>query len=108
MSDTFKQSPDFQLSIGPTNSSSLCEICFMASASDSTATSYDRVPYKSHPFRQSHPDRLAVIATLHGMLPTPIERARVLELGCASGGNLVPMADQFPEATFRGLDMSIR
>ena len=72
------------------------------------ATAYDRVPYKSHPFRQSHPDRLAVIATLHGMSPVPIERARVLELGCASGGNLVPMADQFPEATFLGLDMSIR
>jgi trans-aconitate methyltransferase len=42
------------------------------------------------------------------MSPVPIERARVLELGCASGGNLVPMADQFPEAMLRGLDMSIR
>ena len=49
-----------------------------------------------------------MIATLHGMSPVPIQRARVLELGCASGGNLVPMADQFPEATFLGLDMSIR
>ena len=72
------------------------------------ATSYDRVPYKSHPFRQSHPDRLAVIATLHGMTPPPIERARVLELGCASGGNLLPIADQFPEGTFLGLDLSSR
>ena len=72
------------------------------------ATSYDRVPYKSHPFRQSHPDRLAVIATLHGMSPPPIERARVLELGCASGGNLLPIADQFPEGTFLGLDLSSR
>ena len=80
----------------------------MASNQEPVATSYDRVPYKSHPFRQSHPDRLAVIATLHGMLPVPIERARVLELGCASGGNLMPMADQFPEASFLGLDMSIR
>lgn len=73
-----------------------------------SATSYDRVPYKSHPFRQSHPDRLAVIATLHGMSPPPIERARVLELGCASGGNLLPIADQFPEGTFLGLDLSSR
>ncbi len=72
------------------------------------ATSYDRVPYKSHPFRQSHPDRLAVIATLHGMSPPPIERARVLELGCASGGNLLPIADQFPEGMFLGLDLSSR
>ena len=58
-----------------------------------SAASYDSVPYKSHPFRQSHPDRLAVIATLHGMSPMPIEWARVLELGCASGRNLVSMVD---------------
>lgn len=65
----------------------------MTTVSNATTTSYDRVPYKSHPFRQSHPDRLAVIATLHGMSPIPIERARVLELGSASGGNLVPVDD---------------
>lgn len=80
----------------------------MSTVPASVATSYDRVPYKSHPFRQSHPDRLAVIATLHGMSPPAIERARVLELGCASGGNLLPMADQFPEATFLGIDLSAR
>ena len=80
----------------------------MPTASAAHSTSYDRVLYKGHPFRQSHPDRLAVIATLHCISPVPIERARVLELGCASGGNLAPMADQFPEATFLGLDMSIR
>ena len=44
----------------------------MPSVSDFAATSYDRVSYKSHPFRQSHPDRLAVIATLHRMSPVPI------------------------------------
>ena len=80
----------------------------MPSVSDFAATSYDRVSYKSHPFRQSHPDRLAVIATLNRMSPVPIERARTLELGCASGGNLVPMTDQFREGTFLGLDMLIR
>ena len=60
-------------------------------------------PIKSHPFAQTHPDRLAVIATLLGMQPPPIETARVLELGCASGGNLLPMAEQFPQARFLGV-----
>lgn len=70
--------------------------------------SYDQVPYKSHPFRQSHPDRLCVVAQLMGMSPPPVQTARVLELGCASGGNLIPMADQMPQGQFLGIDLSER
>jgi methyltransferase-like protein/SAM-dependent methyltransferase len=70
--------------------------------------SYDAVPYTSQPFPQSHPDRLATIATIFGMKPARVERCRVLELGCASGGNLLPMADQFPESSFVGIDASPR
>lgn len=70
--------------------------------------SYDRVPYKSHPFPQTHPDRLATIAALLGMQPPRVATARVLELGCASGGNLIPMAEQLPQATFLGIDASSR
>ncbi|MBX3442273.1 MAG: methyltransferase regulatory domain-containing protein [Planctomyces sp.] len=72
------------------------------------ANTYDQVPYRSFPFRQTHPNRLAVIATLHGMAPAPIDRARILELGCASGGNLIPMAEQLPGATCLGIDGSQR
>lgn len=57
---------------------------------------YDEVPYTSHPFPQTHPERLATIGTLFGMRPPPVETARVLELGCASGGNLIPLAVAFP------------
>lgn len=71
-------------------------------------TSYDRVPYKSHPFSQTHPDRLATIATLLGLQPPPVATARVLELGCASGGNLLPLAEQLPEGRFLGIDASLR
>jgi methyltransferase-like protein/2-polyprenyl-3-methyl-5-hydroxy-6-metoxy-1,4-benzoquinol methylase len=73
-----------------------------------TATSYDEVPYGSHAFAQSHPDRLAVIARLFGMSPAPINQCRVLELGCASGGNLIPMAFHLPESEFVGADLSAR
>ena len=70
--------------------------------------SYDQVPYHSSPFAQSHPDRLAVIATLFGLSPQPIDQCRVLELGCAAGGNLIPMAEMFPGSLFLGIDLSER
>ena len=67
--------------------------------------SYDAVPYESHPFAQSHPDRLAAVGTVFGMTPS-IARARVLEVGCASGGNLLPMAASLPDWEFVGIDIS--
>jgi methyltransferase-like protein/2-polyprenyl-3-methyl-5-hydroxy-6-metoxy-1,4-benzoquinol methylase len=73
-----------------------------------TATAYDELPYDARPFPQSHPDRLATIATLFGMTPTPIGACRVLELGCAAGGNLIPMAEQLPTSEFLGVDLSAR
>jgi methyltransferase-like protein/SAM-dependent methyltransferase len=51
---------------------------------------------------------LAAVATLFGLRPPAVESARVLELGCASGGNLIPMAEAFPNATFLGVDASSR
>src|SRR5205814_7202869 len=79
-----------------------------ARMSESPATSYDEVPYESHAYFEAHPDRLAVVATLFGMAPPPVATARVLELGCASGGNLIPMALALPEARFVGVDLSAR
>ena len=66
-----------------------------------TRYSYDRVPYRSLPFPQSHPDRLAVMATLFGLRPPSVAQARVLELGCAAGGNIIPIAEMYP-ACFAG------
>jgi methyltransferase-like protein/2-polyprenyl-3-methyl-5-hydroxy-6-metoxy-1,4-benzoquinol methylase len=76
--------------------------------SDQTVqTAYDKVPYNSVAFCQTHPDRLATIATFLGMDPAPVEHCRVLELGAASGGNLIPMAVTLPESEFIGLDLSL-
>lgn len=69
---------------------------------------YDQTPYPRLAYGFSHPDRLATLATLHGLEPPPIERARVLEVGCARGTNIVPMAYALPEATFVGIDLSER
>ncbi len=71
-------------------------------------TSYDDVPYPSDPFPQSHPDHLATVATLFGLAPPPVETCRVLELGCASGGNLIPLAETLPASWFVGVDLSAR
>jgi len=73
---------------------------------DHTTTTYDQVPYASHPFAQTHPHRLATLAWLMGLQPPPVARCRVLELGCAAGGNLLPMAVALPQAQFVGVDLS--
>ena len=71
-----------------------------------SATAYDVVEYPAHAFAQTHPGRLATMATLYGMQPAPVERCRVLELGCGHGANLIPMALTLPEARFTGIDLA--
>jgi trans-aconitate methyltransferase len=68
--------------------------------------SYELVRYTGLPFAQTHPDRLATMARLFGMTPTPIQHARVLEIGCCDGGNLIPMAYSLPESEFVGIDLT--
>jgi 2-polyprenyl-3-methyl-5-hydroxy-6-metoxy-1,4-benzoquinol methylase len=70
--------------------------------------SYDELPYPSQAFAQTHPDRLATLARVFGLAPPPIERCRVLEIGCAAGGNLIPMAYGLPGSRFVGIDLSER
>lgn len=69
---------------------------------------YDEIPYESHPYAQTHPSRLAVVATMFGLNPPPVETCRVLELGCASGGNIIPIAEAFPQTRWVGIDLSAR
>jgi SAM-dependent methyltransferase len=69
-------------------------------------SSYDEVPYISRPFAQTHPGRVAAVAALFSVKTAPIETAHVLELGCAGGGNLIPMAVAYPGARFIGIDLS--
>ena len=57
-------------------------------------------------FSQSAPEHLQVIAHLFGLGAAPRQRARVLELGCTSGGNLVPFAARYPQAHAVGVDLS--
>jgi methyltransferase-like protein/2-polyprenyl-3-methyl-5-hydroxy-6-metoxy-1,4-benzoquinol methylase len=69
---------------------------------------YNEVPYPSYTHEQTHPDRLAVVATLLGMQPAPVDRCRVLELGCGDGSNLIPMAMSLRDSEFVGIDRAAR
>jgi methyltransferase-like protein/trans-aconitate methyltransferase len=79
-----------------------------APAAPAALNSYDEVPYKSYPYPQTRPERLAAVATLFGMKPAPVDNCRILELGCSSGGNLLPLADRYPNSRMVGIDASRR
>jgi methyltransferase-like protein/2-polyprenyl-3-methyl-5-hydroxy-6-metoxy-1,4-benzoquinol methylase len=70
------------------------------------STAYDRMPYPAAAYSQSHPDRLETLAKLFGLVSPDTRRCRVLELGCADGSNLIPMACALPGSTFVGVDLS--
>jgi methyltransferase-like protein/ubiquinone/menaquinone biosynthesis C-methylase UbiE len=70
--------------------------------------SYDATPYEGTSFFYTHPEALAVAGTLRGVTPPNIETCRLLEIGCALGGNLIPMAFTLPGAQFTGIDLSER
>ncbi len=72
------------------------------------ADSYDELPYESTPFTETHPENLAVLGRLFGLQTPDPQHCRLLELGCASGGNLIPLAWRLPEAQFVGIELSGR
>lgn len=69
-------------------------------------TPYDEIPYIGRPYADSHPERLATMATLFGLSPAPAERCRVLEIACGDAANLIPMASSFPDSEFAGFDLA--
>jgi SAM-dependent methyltransferase len=71
-----------------------------------TTTVYDEVRYSNHPYGQTHPDRLATVAVLHGLAAPDPYRARVLEIGCGAGGNLIAMAAATPGIEAVGVDLA--
>lgn len=73
---------------------------------DPLLESYEAVAYDSRPIALSDPDSIAANAILYGVTPPPPERCTVLELGCASGGNLISMAFAFPNSRFVGVDLA--
>ena len=73
---------------------------------ESSSDSYNRIPYPSYPYSQTHPDHLAALGILTGISPEPVNNCRILDLGCASGGNLIPIAYSLPGSECLGIDFS--
>jgi SAM-dependent methyltransferase len=78
----------------------------MDSLTQKILAEYESVQYPGNAFTQTHPDLIAVVAARAGMAAPPVENCRVLEIGCATGGNLLPMAEQMPQSKFVGIDLS--
>jgi SAM-dependent methyltransferase len=71
-----------------------------------TDFAYDAVRYSNYPYAQTHPDRLATVAILHGIEPPDPFTASVLEIGCGAGGNLTAMAAATPGIRAVGVDLA--
>lgn len=68
---------------------------------------YDENPYVSLPFPQTRPELIrALINRKYGAVAPAIDKARVLEIGCSHGFVLLPLAEQYPDAHFVGVDIS--
>ena len=75
-------------------------------AIDQLRADYDTTPYTSVSFPPSAPGQLAAVAHLFGLSTPEVSTARVLEIGCATGGNIIPFAAAHPQARVVGLDLS--
>ena len=68
--------------------------------------SYDDAPYKSKTFYYTQPGRQQMVLKLLGFKTPDLKNARVLEIGCSFGGNIIPFALENPKAEVIGIDLS--
>lgn len=73
---------------------------------DIVQKSYDDLPYFSKSFTKTQPTLQAAILQMLGHQSPAIETARVLEIGCSFGGNIIPFALAYPKAKVLGVDLS--
>lgn len=68
---------------------------------------YETFHYDSMAYRATHPDWLGTLGRMFGLTSAPATECRVLELGCGTGGNLVPLADALPTSHVLGIDLAV-
>ena len=77
-----------------------------SSITDQIERAYDQVTYNAGISTYTHPYTLATNSSLCGLKPPPITTARILEVGCGRGNNLIPIAESLPDAVCIGIDLS--
>jgi len=69
---------------------------------------YDDFPYLCLIRPDIQASQLATLATLFNLQPPLVTTARILELGCGNGMNLIVTAQSLPQTTCLGIDYSAR
>ena len=69
-------------------------------------TRYDEVAYPSGVFPQTNPERLAVLAHIHGLAAPDVATARVLEIAGGDGLSVMAFAATYPKAQVCNFDLS--
>lgn len=67
---------------------------------------YNEVPYMSKSFYYTLPEKQKTVLQLLGFETADLKNARVLEIGCSFGGNIIPFAIAHPEAEIIGIDLA--
>lgn len=70
------------------------------------ANSYEEIPYFSNAFKWCAPGYIRAAAHMYGITLPAVSTARILEIGCAAGGNCLPAAFLYPNANIVGIDIS--
>lgn len=69
-------------------------------------STYDEHTYDSYSYGQTCIDYLCAVAKFHGLDAVNPHNAKVLEIGCAMGGNIIGQAINHPNSQFIGIDLS--
>jgi len=80
----------------------------IAPSHTAASAAYDEVTYDSKPFSQTNPLLLQGIGRLFGLTASSPYNARILEIGCATGTNILAIASLYPNSRCVGIDYSQR
>lgn len=69
-------------------------------------STYDEYTYDSYSYGQTCIDYLCAVAKFHGLDAVNPHNSKVLEIGCAMGGNIIGQAINHPNSQFIGIDLS--
>ncbi len=67
---------------------------------------YNLTPYPSLSYAYTHSDLFATLGPLPAMKPADPDNCRYLDVGCAVGGNILPLAEAYPNSQFVGIDQA--
>ncbi|MDO4690607.1 MAG: methyltransferase regulatory domain-containing protein [Fusobacterium sp.] len=67
---------------------------------------YNEVPYMSKSFYYTLPEKQKTVLQLLGFETPELKNARILEIGCSFGGNIIPFAIAHPNAEIIGIDLA--